>query len=171
MLRRLASVVWLAIAACTNTESATSHIPVSYDAPAYCVTGDDELVGLVRDALSAWRVGAPVYTSAQRDCVAVYMVQEYEDTRVGETTWSDNRVESVTVAWWWWEICPDARRAVVLHEIGHSLGYWGHQDGPSAMAPGVDCQGHEYLPTASEIALARRVRAVWRYSVDGGLQP
>jgi hypothetical protein len=168
MVRQLVTRLALLLVSCTHTESATLQIPLALDAPDYCVTGyddeqTDELAALVREALIAWRVGSTVHTSARRDCIAVYMVEEYEGTQVGETTYSfaDERVVSITLAAWWWTICPDARRAVVLHEVGHSVGYWGHSEAPGVMAPGVDCRGHTYLPVWSEVDLAARVREVW----------
>jgi hypothetical protein len=134
----------------------------------YCVIGDSpeeayEIGALVLEALDAWRVGATVETGTyhnppqQIDCVPVLLVDGYaQGGRIGETAYGVRGPVWVTFARWWWSVCPAGRDAIVLHEIGHSVGYVGHGDDTSAMAVEVDCDGSgsSRLPTLDEISYA-----------------
>jgi hypothetical protein len=136
----------------------------------YCVIGDSpeeayEIGALVLEALDAWRVGATVETGTyhnppqQIDCVPVLLVDGYtQDGRVGETAYTARGPARVTFARWWWTVCPAGRRAIVAHEIGHSVGHIGHGQEGGAIGVAVDCSGEAADPTPEEVWHAWRIR-------------
>jgi hypothetical protein len=128
---------------------------------------DDELDALIREARLGWQV---VYgdspTRNASTCIAVRLVvdPEWPVGRVGQTAWNPQtgQVDEIAFDAGWWLACPESRRVLVWHEIGHSAGHVGHGDG--VMREGVDCEPDGDLPpvTESQLAHAQRTRRLGR---------
>lgn len=177
-MRNLLLLVPLFVPACARPVLTEVPSRASWEEVAWCVSAEPpELAPLVRDALEAWGVDADAPAGAETRCVPVGLVDGYmaeDGTPDGDTaglTLANLRHGPllVTFARWFWEACPTARARLVMHEIGHALGYLTHSpDDAEVMAPGIDCeQGGAVMPTLEEIRFAESVRSGRRLTIDG----
>lgn len=165
-----AALLALCLSACATSVPPPSREPQV----TLCVLDASDVVArALRGAVALWQVDwgvesatASEWAAAPEMCVPVYAVGDtstWPAEQVAQTLFDaeTRRPVAIELGWVWWETCPRARWATLLHEVGHAAGHR-HHTHAGVMAREVACTPPEGLtPTDSEVETARRERGRW----------